>query len=207
MDDTTDTGGGGVFRLQPEARCAEQRGAQMKAINLSGQRFGMLTVTPKTKRESGHRKWVCLCDCGEVVWRRMDTLKTSEDRGGVCSCGCYLRKHGKRGKIPPVIKGLIGHAKRRAKRGGFDCTITSGFVWDLFDNTKTCPLLGIPIKCNGRKGSRDSSPSLDRIDPTQGYTEKNTWLVSQRANRIKNNATASEIIMVGENLSKRMDRK
>lgn len=44
---------------------------------------------------------------------------------------------------------------------------------------------------------RDNAPSLDRIDPRGGYTKDNVIIVSFKANRIKSNASVSEILMVG----------
>lgn len=53
-----------------------------------------------------------------------------------------------------------------------------------------CPVLGIPI---GLGLGRDHLPSVDRHDNAQGYIEGNIWVVSYRANRLKSDATASEL--------------
>jgi hypothetical protein len=58
--------------------------------------------------------------------------------------------------------------------------------------TKKCPLLGIDISYNNKKIA-DNSPSLDRIDNNKGYVKGNVWIVSLKANRIKNNATKEEL--------------
>lgn len=57
----------------------------------------------------------------------------------------------------------------------------------------TCPLLGIKLEFNGSVNNRDSSPSLDRKNPALGYVKGNIAVISYRANRIKNNASAAEI--------------
>ena len=55
-----------------------------------------------------------------------------------------------------------------------------------------CPLLGIPlIPSEGRVS--ENSPCVDRIDNTKGYTKDNIWIISTRANRIKNDATLEEL--------------
>lgn len=60
-----------------------------------------------------------------------------------------------------------------------------------------CPVLGIKLKlCYGHK-DRDNSFSLDRIDNSKGYEKNNIWIVSQRFNKIKNNATLDELIKIG----------
>ena len=61
---------------------------------------------------------------------------------------------------------------------------------------KICPVLGIPLSFGNEKESplpTDNSPSIDRIIPTLGYVKNNIVIVSQRANRIKNDATIDEL--------------
>lgn len=55
-----------------------------------------------------------------------------------------------------------------------------------------CPVLGIKILLLSGRGRLDCAPSLDRVDPSKGYTRTNTRIISERANRIKNNGTAEE---------------
>lgn len=56
-------------------------------IDLTGQRFGRLTVIKRSKRKikSGNACWLCQCSCGN--FRSVDgyLLRT----GGTKSCGCY----------------------------------------------------------------------------------------------------------------------
>lgn len=57
-------------------------------IDLSGMRFGKLTVLERDKTHYGrgdHTYWICKCDCGETTRVRPDALKS----GSVVSCGCY----------------------------------------------------------------------------------------------------------------------
>lgn len=76
-----------------------------KRIDLTGQRFGRLTVIKETnRRANGSVLWECKCDCGNTVLVRSNHLR----RGGVLSCGCYNRdiitKHG--GKHNPLYHTL-----------------------------------------------------------------------------------------------------
>lgn len=53
--------------------------------DLSGKRFGKLTVIEQTsKREYGNIIWKCKCDCGNSVLVRGDSLTS----GATTSCGC-----------------------------------------------------------------------------------------------------------------------
>ena len=67
---------------------------------------------------------------------------------------------------------------------------------------KICPILGIPLKLNkgGRPGFFDDSPSLDRVIPEKGYVPENIRVISNRANRLKSNATAKEMRLILKDL-------
>ena len=54
---------------------------------------------------------------------------------------------------------------------------------------ENCPVLGIPLDSS----SSDNVPSVDRFDPSKGYTPDNVNVISNRANSLKNNATVEEI--------------
>ena len=58
-----------------------------------------------------------------------------------------------------------------------------------------CPALGIKIIKVGKKIT-DNSPTLDRIVPSLGYIKGNIVVISNKANRIKSNATSDEIGLV-----------
>ena len=56
----------------------------------------------------------------------------------------------------------------------------------------TCPVLGIPLFYT--KGKRtDNTPSVDRIDPTRGYTKDNVVVVSWKANNMKGSMSFDEL--------------
>lgn len=81
-------------------------------------------------------------------------------------------------------------AKQRCKKSGREFTIK---VSDIVIPDK-CPILGIPINVNsGRSGAYADSPSLDRVDNSQGYTPSNIQVISQKANAMKHCATNSEL--------------
>lgn len=74
----------------------------------------------------------------------------------------------------------------------------------FFDITKediklpiNCPILGIELKYNQGTGAggKDNSFSLDRIDPTKGYTKDNIQVISHKANSMKFTATKEELLL------------
>jgi len=85
-------------------------------------------------------------------------------------------------------KALWTSARRRSKAEGivFAITVANVIIPEF------CPVLGIRLEMGVKQGPQDASPSLDRIRPELGYVPGNVAVVSQRANRIKNNGTASE---------------
>lgn len=57
-----------------------------KLIDLSGQRFGRLTVIQRVgTTKHGHPTWLCKCDCGKEHVVVGNDLKS----GDTTSCGCY----------------------------------------------------------------------------------------------------------------------
>ena len=86
---------------------------------------------------------------------------------------------------------MFYRAKKRAKKLGIEFSIELN---DIVIPEK-CPVLGIEIK---RKidGKKESSPSLDRKDSTKGYTKENIAVISNRANRLKSDATLEEITLI-----------
>lgn len=89
---------------------------------------------------------------------------------------------------------LFNIAKQRSKRRGIEFTIT---VDDL-KMPEFCPLLG--VRLDSYADNVDLHPSIDRIDSAKGYIKGNVWIISHRANRVKSNASADEIIKIGSAL-------
>lgn len=86
------------------------------------------------------------------------------------------------------IASQLNQAKRRAAAHGWDFNLTKQDIVI----PDTCPVLGIPLlRTDGRLN--DSSPTIDRIDSTRGYTVDNIRVISWRANRLKSDATIEEL--------------
>ena len=90
-------------------------------------------------------------------------------------------------------------AKNRAEKTGREFTITKQDVYDAMPEDMICPVLGKPMYVEGQYESRDWSPSLDRKDPSKGYTPDNIQVISSRANWIKADATLEELKLIVEN--------
>lgn len=92
---------------------------------------------------------------------------------------------------------MLNAARERAKLRGYPCTIT---IADIVI-PEFCPLLGMRLARSTNGCVLPSSPSLDKIKPELGYIPGNVWVISHRANALKNNATLEELRMLVERLS------
>lgn len=79
-----------------------------KLIDLTGQRFGRLTVLERAgKNKFGSIGWLCHCDCGKEIVVSSPNLRS----GHTQSCGCLKRElSSKRVAESPLV--------RKAKHGG-----------------------------------------------------------------------------------------
>jgi len=117
-------------------------------------------------------------------------------------------KGGSRKSIP-FKTALCAKARVRGRKRGFGASIAPG---DL-DWPSHCPVLGIELDYPERTGERGLQhaqpnwPSLDRWDSTKGYVPGNVFVISYRANTLKNTATYDEILMVAKYLSYRPKRR
>lgn len=99
--------------------------------------------------------------------------------------------------VDSIKKALVRAAKARAKKKGIPFNITI----EDFILPETCPLLEIPLTV-GYGNSQENSYSLDKIIPELGYVKGNVWVISNKANMIKNNASLSELQLLVKNLEK-----
>jgi hypothetical protein len=89
---------------------------------------------------------------------------------------------------------LLYTARCRAQQMGLEFTLSAN---DIVIPTH-CPVLGIPLEIGGAGRFNPRAPSLDRIDNSKPYTPDNVMIISWRANRLKADATADELVRMGE---------
>ena len=169
----------------------------MRSPSYVGQRFHKLTVLSQYSSKK-HLRLVCKCDCGNTTdVRKSDVIGA---RAETKSCGCWRHSpdhpaNNKRNTPQQNAASKLWLAAReRAKKSGLEFTIEKSDI----HIPDTCSLLDIPIKCGC--ADRHHSPSLDRKDNTLGYTPENTWIISSRANTLKNNATGNELLQLATKL-------
>lgn len=105
----------------------------------------------------------------------------------------YMRAYLKAQRLGDPRRELVKRARDRARRGAlaFSLGRTDIIV------PRRCPVLGLPIT-PGKKRSA-TSPSLDRIDPLEGYVPGNVRVISDKANRLKGDRNLKDLRRLSEN--------
>lgn len=75
---------------------------QKRLVDETGTRHGRLLVIGRGPNRRTSARWLCRCDCGNVVLVEGTQLRGTGERPGVVSCGCYrherVTKHGAAGR-------------------------------------------------------------------------------------------------------------
>lgn len=91
---------------------------------------------------------------------------------------------------PINIKKLYNQTKASAKTRGIYFNLSLTFLNNM-SFPITCPYLNIPLNY---ETFNEYSPSVDRIDNSLGYIDRNIEIISIKANTMKNSATKEELI-------------
>lgn len=121
----------GCGKKLPHKKCKNRRVSSEKFADLSGRKFGHLTVISLYGVSGGKRSWNCICDCGNERIVRTDKLKSGE----VSSC---LMCNGN-----SALNGQISCVKRKPMEKHGHCKSRLYRIWD-----------GIKKRCRN-KNSKD----------------------------------------------------
>jgi len=167
----------------------------MKKQDLTGQKFGKLTVIRKGESIGKNTAWLCKCDCGNTK----NILAYNLTEGKSKSCGCvrgiklkkYATTHGEsKTRLYKIYKGM----KQRCYNentpayiyyGNKGVSICSEWI-DDFLNFK---------EWSAKNGYSDLA-TIDRINPNGNYCPENCrWVSPQKQ---QNNKLNSMFITIGE---------
>lgn len=158
-----------------------------KLIDLTGKKFGKLTVICRGPNQTSQTRWQCLCECGKETTVQSNHLRNEHTQ----SCGCSWYEFGKtriswkgHGEIP---LSLFGRIRRNARNRNIPFDISIQYIWNLFlKQDKKCALSGLQLDFTyGRNHHHKGTASLDRIDSTKGYVKDNVQWVHKDVNWMK----------------------
>jgi len=152
--------------------------------DLTGRRFGKLTVLKHERVVGKNHQWMCICDCGNEKVIAVSSLRS----GATKSCGCLAKetskrvhtKHGYSGsRTYETWKGMHGRCSNPRNRAyqnyggrGIDVCARWGSFENFVKDMGECP----------------ENHSIDRIDNSKGYTPDNCrWASTTVQNRNRRN--------------------
>lgn len=149
-------------------------------IDISGQRFGMLTAIGYVAVDDSRRKaWKCQCDCGGVTY--VATHKLRSGKAKACSCGNPVRATHRMSKsrafrIWTSMRDRCGNPNSKDLRKYGAVGISVDPVWLSFERFLS------------DMGEPPEGTSIDRIDGTRGYQPGNCrWATITEQNRNRRN--------------------
>jgi hypothetical protein len=147
-----------------------------RRVNLTGKRFGRLTVeaiAPQpVDRVATKARWLCKCDCGNEIVTRTDYLRA----GRTTSCGCWLNG----ARIPD--NGSAWNQVYSKLRGMARKTATRTVAWELTREQVLALVVQRCHYCNREPSQVRHSDrhhqtvlfnGLDRLDSDLGYVPGN----------------------------------
>lgn len=141
-----------------------------------------MTPLPKTK--------ICVgCNKGLPTESFYKNRKGVHNRCKTCYIGrnkIYQEKYRNTNRFPIRVRSC----RARAKAQDVPFNITSEYLEEIW--TGTCPVFDTPLQIGAKKDEQGHA-QLDRIVPSLGYTKGNVVWLSQRANRIKNDANTEDL--------------
>lgn len=155
---------------------------------MTGAKFGRLTVVKFSHTENGTAWWRCICDCGGKKITRGYSLR----RGHVKSCGCLI-KEAEWLKHPKVYSGkrdagwhfLYSQYCRNIKHRGLDMDLSFDEFKSLSE--KPCFYCGNnpPARSLKRQNLTMIANGIDRVDNNLGYILDNCVSCCEWCNRAK----------------------
>lgn len=160
----------------------------MRLIDLTGRRYGRLTVVKRANRRGDGQKprWTCLCDCGNFT----EAYGNNLERLLVTSCGCYRREFIRANQLPDGVSGfnnLFGDYKSRAKENDLEFSLSEDAFRQLTSNNcwycECLPKQKSSVRDKNRSAYMYNG--IDRVDSSQGYHAWNCVSCCSRCNYMK----------------------
>lgn len=107
-----------------------------------------------------------------------------------------------RAKVNHAIRNFIRRCKEKNIPYNEDC-LNADYLISIMPKDMVCPVLGVQMRFGiSDENSEYQSPSLDKIIPSKGYIRGNVVWISYKANMIKQDGSAEEVMKVAKWLEK-----
>jgi len=169
--------------------------------NMTGQKFGKLTVMDKFRRIKGKTYWWCHCDCGNERWIIQCNFKKSN------SCGCVSRKIARNrmlGKYGMATKKNVYCDYKKSARYR-DLNFNIDFDKFVEMSQQKCYYCGVsPSTVEKSKYNNGDFVynGIDRLDNNLGYEEGNCVSCCYLCNRMKWSMTEKDFLTQISKISK-----
>lgn len=173
--------------------CRVKKTKKYNWTDITGNKYGFLTVIKKTDKLTKSRGtiWLCKCDCGELIELPTHSLTS----GNTLTCrntNNHLKndldpRWQRYGEIP---SSHLTSIKQNAIKKDREYSILPEYLWNLFlQQDRKCALTGIPLIFTTERNASATryltTASLDRIDSSKGYIEGNVRWVHKDINKMK----------------------
>lgn len=167
-----------------------------KVVDLTGQRFGRLTVVQRSKNNRwGASTWWCRCDCGI----EREILSNALRRGMTRSCRCLRREVSRDRKLLPQGVAAKNQIYLRYKIGAERRSLEWALTEEQFFNLAAgnCRYCGCSpsSKKKLKSGSSFVYNGVDRRDSDKGYIEGNVVSCCKTCNYAKGKLGEQEFIL------------
>ena len=163
-----------------------------KLIDMTGKKFGRLTIIKRMSDKYKHTTWLCKCKCGKEKIIRRDSLIN-----GTKSCGCLIVETIKKRMSLPFgiasMRELIRICKASAKKRGYKYELTEKQFIEI--TKRDCYYCGAkPSKTENKRHVNGIyiGNGIDRINNNKGYTIDNVVPCCKICNQAKHTLTLQE---------------
>lgn len=158
------------------------------AIDITGKKFGLLTVTSPVFPKRKHRgvEWNCECQCGNTCIAYGGHLRAGER----VSCGCLAKKD----IYVTAVKFIFDSYKRKSVRRNIDFNLSFDEFEKLINGD--CYFCGREpfqeMKSPKHKLTRIKYVGIDRLDNKKGYETNNCVSCCKHCNFAKSDMSLEE---------------
>lgn len=169
--------------------------ARANLKDITGQKFGYMTVVRLLGIHNKHAYWLCLCDCGNTAEIRGEALRS----GHTLSCGCAQKEWAS----SPKSHGLSKHPLFKVWSGMIQrCENEKSPDYENYGGRgiSVCPEWHEFSAFIRNMPNRPKGTTLDRIDNDKGYEPANCrW--ATHAEQCMNKRTTFRVEVAGKSLT------